>query len=67
MSRSQRAEGREHVPDARSRRGQPESVVQLAIREQAASGGDPGAVELELERLLPWNWKAERLTATVDA
>ena len=31
------------------RRGQAEGVVQLAVGEQAAIGGDPGAVELELE------------------
>ena len=30
-------------------RGQAEGVVQLAVGEQAAVGGDPGAVELELE------------------
>ena len=33
----------------RGRRGQAEGVVQLAVGEQAAVGGDPGAVELELE------------------
>jgi hypothetical protein len=31
------------------RRGQAEGIVQLAVGEQAAIGGDPGAVELELE------------------
>jgi hypothetical protein len=31
------------------RRGQAEGVVQLAVGEQAAVGGDPGAMELELE------------------
>jgi hypothetical protein len=30
-------------------RGQAEGVVQLAVGEQAAIRGDPGAVELELE------------------
>ena len=30
-------------------RGQAEGVVQLAVGEQAAVGGDPGAVELELQ------------------
>jgi hypothetical protein len=33
----------------RGRRGQAEGVVQLAVGEQAGVGGDPGAVELELE------------------
>jgi hypothetical protein len=36
-------EGRHTCP------GQAEGVVQLAVREQAAIGGDPGPVELELE------------------
>jgi hypothetical protein len=31
------------------RRGQAEGVVQFVVGEQAAVGGDPGAVELELE------------------
>jgi hypothetical protein len=29
--------------------GEPEGVVELAVGEQAAIGGDPGAVELELD------------------
>jgi hypothetical protein len=30
-------------------RGQADDIVQLAVGEQAGVGGDPGAVELELE------------------
>jgi hypothetical protein len=30
-------------------RGQAEDVVQLAVGEEAAVGGDPGAVEFELQ------------------
>ena len=33
----------------RGRRGQAEGVVELAVGEQAGVGGDPGAVELELQ------------------
>jgi hypothetical protein len=35
--------------DRGGRRGQAEGVVQLAVGEQAAIRGDPGAVELELQ------------------
>jgi hypothetical protein len=30
--------------------GEPEGGIELAVREQAAVGGDPGTVELELDR-----------------
>ena len=41
------------------RRGQVEQIVQLAIGEQAAVGGDPGPVEFELEAAVerdPQGW-----------
>ena len=49
------------------RRGQAEGVVQLAIGEQAGVGGDPGAVELELEAAVERDPQGRSLASPVTS